>query len=186
MSFIRRALVVVVIAVLGGLSLSGCGAVRAVQASIDLDRELSHAGYPEASVSFDTHNGRTIVTIENVAPGPDAERVAGVVWRTFKYRVSGVEVGSEFFDRSALQESFGPRNPDYDRTTFEGEFVRSAKAIGIGIGVGMIVLLVVATVLAILLLRRSSRKRQSPAWAGGYPPQTNQPPRWPPPPQGRP
>src|SRR3954466_13438961 len=95
----RRAVAAVALVLLAALGLGGCGAVRAVQAAAELDRALSRAGYPGASVSFDTHNGRTIITITNVAAGDDADRVAGIVWRTFKYRVSGVEVGGEFFDR---------------------------------------------------------------------------------------
>src|SRR6266550_2895693 len=154
----RTMLAAVALVLLATIGLSGCGAVRAVQAAAELDRELRSAGYPDASVSFDTHNGRTIVTITHVAPGADSDRVAGVVWRTFKYRVSGIEVGSEFFDRSTLLEEFGPRNPDYDRTTFEGEFVRAGKAIGIGVGVGMLVLLAAGVLLAVFLIRRSSRR----------------------------
>jgi hypothetical protein len=165
-----RLLAALAIVVLAGIGLGGCGAVHAVQAAVDLDRELSRAGYPDASVSFDTHNGRTIVTILHVAPGTDADRVAGVVWEKFKYRVSGIEVGSEFFDRAALQEEFGPRNPDYDRHTFEGEFVRAGKAVLIGVGVGLIVIVAGGVLLAVFLVRRSRRRppRPVPAWGGGY------------------
>ena len=139
--------------------LGGCSAIRA---TFDTDQALHRAGFSRASVTAHINNSFTTVEVEGVDSG-DGERAAGVVWRTFRYRIDAIVVGGDTFARPQLLELFGPRDPAYDRRTFGGELTRIGKAILAAVGAGALVIAGVLVLLIFYFIRRGSRQNATAA-----------------------
>jgi hypothetical protein len=138
--------------------LTGCSALRA---TFDTDQALRRAGFSGARVSTHVNNGFTTVEVTGVSQGDEAQGAAGVVWRTFRYRIDAIVVGTQVFSRGQLQEVFGPRNPAYDRRTIGREFVRLGKAVLFAAGIGGFLLAGGLVLLMVFFVRRGARTNKA-------------------------
>jgi hypothetical protein len=181
-----RALVLLVTAAL----LAGCelatGTVRTAS-------ELQEAGIRNPNLNYD---GGTATLEYDADPNPlearaEQDQAAEIIWRNLPFRIEQITVtsnGGAFpsrrdYPRAALEERFGPRPADLDRSV--QDIARQATLIA---GVVALVLLLLIT-LVIVLVVRAVRRRPAPqpagAWAQGGAPQQGGQQGWgqPPPPQ---
>jgi hypothetical protein len=183
----------VLAALLGGLLLTGCGAVRAV---VDTERQLTAAGY-DTSLGYHVVNGVETVNVDWTPTASQAAAldigshdIARIVWQVAPVRFDVVEVtanGSETdggyvarYPRAQLFQDFGPRPDGLDKTPSQ---LLNVRGFVIGAVVVFFVgLLVVALIVTLIVraVKKSNRKRPPP-------PQWGPPPgQWGPGPQGQP
>jgi hypothetical protein len=174
-----RALVLLVTA---AALLAGCelatGTVRTAS-------ELQEAGIRNPNLNYD---GGTATLEYDADPNPlearaEQDQAAEIIWRNLPFRIEQITVtsnGGAFpsrrdYPRAALEEQFGPRPADLDRSV--EDIARQATLIA---GLVALVLLLVI-ILVIVLVVRAVRRRPAPqpagAWAqGGAPQPWGQPP----------
>jgi len=164
-------LVAAIVVVLG---LVACGTVRA---SYRTDKALQRSGFTGANVSTHHENGLTTVIVRYRASASSRAELlnaAGIVWRNFDLRFDAVEVQSTnsdvAFNRSDLQERFGPRPAGFDKRSVGNDLVRTGRTaaiVGAVVGGFFLILVVVAVVLIVHFVRK--RKRNAPAAGPGVP-----------------
>lgn len=147
----RRAFAVALFVI--SLGLVGCSAIRA---TVDTDRALRQAGFSGAGVSAHVNDGYTTVDVNGIPAGGE-QRAAGVVWRTFRYRVDEIDVSDQVFQRDELVAAFGPRNPVYDGRPLNREFTRVGKAVLVGLGFAGFAIAAVLILLIFFFVRRGRR-----------------------------
>ena len=147
---------------------AGCGAIGSLVAT---DNALHNLGYQSVQVSPkpETNSVDASVKVNATPTQANAHDVAGVVWSTFHESFdylyvtvhgNGPDVRQQYSFEQMVQ-TFGPRNPAWNRTSVKGGITR--------IGAGVIVALAVAALLVvgiILLVQRRNRRRKPP-WPGG-------------------
>ena len=156
MSERRQRLAVVAAVVLAVLALGGCGIV---QAQTKTQNALHRAGFSDVSVSLHVQNDNTTVEVTGVGDGrgPEGQRAASVVWRSFPYRLDGVVIDGILYSKQVLFDRFGGRPEAYERRSLGNEFERIGKTV---LGVGGVVLLVISAVLVLLIFLFVRRGRR--------------------------
>jgi hypothetical protein len=181
------ALVVAAAAALAGCELA-TGTVRTAT-------ELQEAGIRDPNLQYEDG----VADLEYDAdPNPlqaraEQDRAAEIIWRNLPFRIDRIVVspssGSGDFlprrdyPRAVLEQRFGPRPDDLDRSA--SDIARRAVLVA---GIVALVLLVLV-VLIIVLVVRAIRRRPAPQPAAPWPPGGPQPwgqPGYGPPPQGQP
>lgn len=134
------------------------------------------AGYDAVSVQFFSGTGGNAVNVswrtdatDAAGARAEAREVAGIVWRTAKFRIDRVSLtafgtvnGTEERTRSELERDFGPRDPALDAHGLFPSWLLPALLLGaIAVTVGIVV-----------LVRRTKRRNsRPPSWPpGGYGP----------------
>jgi len=158
---------------------AGCSALSAL---IDTQQALQNAGYQSVHVGFHA-NGQAddvdvSVTVSAAATQSDALNVASVVWAHLHERFDDLDVTvhgtgpsvTTDYSFGNLQQTFGPRNPSWDKTTVAA----GTEQVGFVIIGAIVAIGVTIAVVAILVTRARRRRRGPPGWPGGQ-----GPPGWP-------
>jgi hypothetical protein len=168
-----RALVLLVTA---AALLAGC---ELATGTVQTASELQKAGIGNPNLNYD---GGTATLEYDADPNPlearaEQDRAAAIIWRNLPFRIDQITVtadGGAFpsqrdYPRAVLEERFGPRPADLDRSV--EDIARQATLIA---GVVALVLLLVI-ILVIVLVVRAVRRRPAPqpagAWSQGGAPQ---------------
>lgn len=183
-----RRLAALVAAALVLALVAGCSTVRVLAGFTET---MSDAGFTNPRVEFTGTRSIILVVSAGSPPGSTTaeahEEAARLVWERFPRRVEQVRItidgDREDLDRSALQERFGPRDPDLDATALDEEVDRFTTQLLLGMAVGGLLLVAVTGVIVLLVVRnRRTRAPQTrPSAAGGRPGWPGAPPGWPPP-----
>lgn len=185
----RRRLLLVLAAALVLAGVAGCGTIGSL---VNTDTALHDAGYQSVKVSPKPQSNSVDVSVKvDATPAlGNAHDVAGIVWRSFHERFdyvtitvhgNGPDVQQEYSFPQMVQ-SFGARNPAWNRTSVKGGLTR------IGAGVFIAVAVAAGLIVAIVLLVQRRNRRRRPPWTGGpgWGPGWGGPPPGPPGPNGAP
>jgi hypothetical protein len=171
----RRWPVVLLVLLATTLLAAGCGALSAL---IDTQQSLQNAGYQSVHVGFHA-NGQADdvdvgVTVSAAPTQADSLNVASVVWAHLHERFDYLDVTvhgtgpsvTTDYSFGNLQQTFGPRNPSWDKTTVAA----GTEQLGFIIIGAIAAIGVTIAVVAILVTRARRRRRGPPGWPGGQGP----------------
>ena len=183
-----RALVLLVTA---AALLAGC---ELATGTVKTASELQKAGIRNPNLNYD---GGTATLEYDADPNPlearaEQERAAAVIWRNLPFRIEQITVTPdggasppESYTRAQLEQRFGPRPADLDRSV--GDIARQATLIAGAVALVLLLLIILVIVLVVRAVRRRPAPQPAGAWAQGGAPQPWGQPGWgqpPPPPPG--
>jgi hypothetical protein len=181
-----RALVLLVTAT---ALLAGC---ELATGTVQTASELQEAGIRNPNLNYD---GGTATLEYDADPNPlearaEQDRAAAIIWRNLPFRIEQITVianGAAFpsrrdYPREVLQEEFGPRPADLDRSV--EDIARQAILIAGVVALVLLLLIILVIVLVVRAVRRRPAPQPAGAWAQGGAPQPWGQPGWgqPPPP----
>jgi hypothetical protein len=168
-----RALVLLVTA---AALLAGC---ELATGTVQTASELRDAGIRNPNLNYD---GGTATLEYDADPNPlearaEQERAAAVIWRNLPFRIEQITVtsnGGAFpsrrdYPRAVLEEQFGPRPADLDRSV--GDIARQATLIAGVVALVLLLLIILVIVLVVRAVRRRPAPQPAGAWAQGGAPQ---------------
>jgi hypothetical protein len=168
-----RALVLLVTA---AALLAGC---ELATGTVQTASELQEAGIRNPNLNYD---GGTATLEYDADPNPlearaEQERAAAIIWRNLPFRIEQITVianGGAFpsrrdYPRAVLQEQFGPRPADLDRSV--EDIARQATLIAGVVALVLLLLIILVIVLVVRAVRRRPAPRPAGAWAQGGAPQ---------------
>jgi hypothetical protein len=173
-----RALVLLVTA---AALLAGC---ELATGTVKTASELQKAGIRNPNLNYD---GGTATLEYDADPNPlearaEQERAAAVIWRNLPFRIEQITVTPdggasppESYTRAQLEQRFGPRPADLDRSV--GDIARQATLIAGVVALVLLLLIILVIVLVVRAVRRRPAPQPAGAWAqGGAPQPWGQPP----------
>ena len=174
-----RALVLLVTA---AALLAGC---ELATGTVKTASELQKAGIRNPNLNYD---GGTAILEYDADPNPlearaEQERAAAIIWRNLPFRIDQITVtadGGAFpsrrdYPREVLQQRFGPRPADLDRSV--EDIARQATLIAGVVALVLLLLIILVIVLVVRAVRRRPAPQPAGAWAqGGAPQPWGQPP----------
>jgi hypothetical protein len=173
-----RALVLLVTA---AALLAGC---ELATGTVKTASELQKAGIRNPNLNYD---GGTATLEYDADPNPlearaEQERAAAVIWRNLPFRIEQITVTPdggasppESYTRAQLEQRFGPRPADLDRSV--GDIARQATLIAGAVALVLLLLIILVIVLVVRAVRRRPAPQPAGAWAqGGAPQPWGQPP----------
>ena len=159
-----RALVLLVTA---AALLAGC---ELATGTVQTASELQKAGIRNPNLNYD---GGTATLEYDADPNPlearaEQDRAAAIIWRNLPFRIEQITVTSDGgafpsrrdYPRAVLEERFGPRPADLDRSV--GDIARQATLIAGAVALVLLLLII----LVIVLVVRAVRRRPAPQPAG--------------------
>jgi hypothetical protein len=168
-----RALVLLVTA---AALLAGC---ELATGTVKTASELQKAGIRNPNLNYD---GGTATLEYDADPNPlearaEQERAAAVIWRNLPFRIEQITVtsnGGAFpsrrdYPRAVLEEQFGPRPADLDRSV--GDIARQATLIAGVVALVLLLLIILVIVLVVRAVRRRPAPQPAGAWVQGGAPQ---------------
>jgi hypothetical protein len=178
-----RALVLLVTA---AALLAGC---ELATGTVKTASELQKAGIRNPNLNYD---GGTATLEYDADPNPlearaEQDRAAAVIWRNLPFRIEQITVTPdggasppESYTRAQLEQRFGPRPADLDRSV--EDIARQATLIAGVVALVLLLLIILVIVLVVRAVRRRPAPQPAGAWAQGGAPQ----PWGPPPPPAQP
>jgi len=167
-----RALVLLVAA---AALLAGC---ELATGTVKTASELQKAGIRNPNLNYD---GGTATLEYDADPNPlearaEQERAAAVIWRNLPFRIEQITVTPdggasppESYTRAQLEQRFGPRPADLDRSV--GDIARQATLIAGAVALVLLLLIILVIVLVVRAVRRRPAPQPAGAWAQGGAPQ---------------
>jgi hypothetical protein len=168
-----RALVLLVTA---AALLAGC---ELATGTVQTASELQEAGLRNPNLDYD---GGTATLEYDADPNPlearaEQDRAAEIIWRNLPFRIEQITVianGAAFpsrrdYPRAVLQEQFGPRPADLDRSV--EDIARQATLIAVVVALVLLLLIILVIVLVVRAVRRRPAPQPAGAWAQGGAPQ---------------
>jgi hypothetical protein len=171
--------------------LAGC---ELATGTVQTASELQEAGIRNPNLNYD---GGTATLEYDADPNPlearaEQDRAAAIIWRNLPFRIEQITVianGAAFpsrrdYPREVLQEQFGPRPADLDRSV--EDIARQATLIAGVVALVLLLLIILVIVLVVRAVRRRPAPQPAGAWAQGGGPQPWGQQGWgqpPPPPQ---
>ena len=137
--------------------------------------ELQKAGIDNPNLNYD---GGTATLDYDADPNPleardEQDRAARIIWENLPFRIERITVTSDGgafptrreYPRAVLEQAFGPRPANLDRSV--EDIARRATLIAGIVGLVVLVLIVLVIVLVVRAVRRRPPAQPAPAWPQG-------------------
>jgi hypothetical protein len=163
-----------VLVAMAAAALTGCdlatGTVRTAT-------ELQKAGIDNPNLNYD---GGTATLDYDADPNPlearaEQDRAAKIIWENLPFQIERITITSDGgafptrrdYPRAVLEQAFGPRPADLDRSV--EDIARRATLIAGVVGLVVLTLIVLVIVLVVRAVRRRPPAQPAPAWPQGPP-----------------